>query len=198
MIAAFCRSGAAARKLRTGSRVQSPSKFFEGDFFMKIGDSISSYYGIGSLFGQQNQAKNKQGSGDFDTGATRSGTGPKPAYTPPSISKAMWDMQPAGDTTIAEESEADLAAKARHDQLISGFSESTNMTLAEMIRKRILDQLGLDENSLKAMPPEERAAVEKQIADAIKRELTGIDGGDDNSATSDLPQTASNTDAQTA
>lgn len=164
---------------------------------MKIGDSISSYYGLGSLFAQQSQSKPQQG-GDFDMGVARSGTGPEPAYTPPSLSKAMWDMQPAGDTTIAEETDADREAKARHDQLVSDFSEYANMSPAEMIRKRILDQLGLDENSLKAMPPEERAAVEKQIADAIKRELTGIDGGDSNSATSDVPQTASNTDAQNA
>lgn len=167
---------------------------------MKIGDSISSYYGFGGLFRQQSGQKNKQ-DGAFDAGVARSGTGPEPAYAAPSISKAMWDMQPAGDTTIAEETPEEIEAKARHDQLLRDFSEYANMTPAEMIRKRILDQLGLDEDSLKAMSADQREAIEKQIAEATKRELAGVDdegSGDITHAGGSAPEQASQPSDQPA
>jgi hypothetical protein len=108
----------------------------------------------------------------------------------------MWSMQTGGDTTIKEETQADIDAKARHDSLVSELHDYASMSPAEQIRKRVLDQLGLDEDSLKGMDPDARAAVEKQIADAIKRELAGVEGGSDKPSASDLPQTANDTEAQ--
>jgi hypothetical protein len=75
------------------------------------------------------------------------------------------------------------------------------MTPAEMIRKRILDQLGLDEDSLKAMPADQREAIEKQIAEAIKRELAGVDdegSGDITDAGGSAPEQASQPSGQPA
>ncbi|WP_245306793.1 MULTISPECIES: hypothetical protein [unclassified Rhizobium] len=64
-------------------------------------------------------------------------------------------------------------SKARHDAVISEFTDLVNQTPAERMRSQILERLGLTEDDLKAMPPEEREAIEKQIADELKRQLTG-------------------------
>ncbi|MBB4274361.1 hypothetical protein [Rhizobium mongolense] len=52
--------------------------------------------------------------------------------------------------------------------------------------------------SLAAMPPEERDASEKQIAEAIKRELPGIDSADDTERTASGFQAADIQGKQTA
>ncbi|WP_245312348.1 hypothetical protein [Rhizobium sp. R693] len=73
-------------------------------------------------------------------------------------------------------------SKARHDAVIFEFTDLANQTPAERMRSQILERLGLTEDDLKAMPPKEREAIEKQIADELKRQLTGDDGKDEPSA----------------
>jgi hypothetical protein len=59
---------------------------------MKIGDNISSAYGMNSLFGQSGQ-RNKQQPLDLDTSVRQSGAGLQPSTTPASISSTMWALQ---------------------------------------------------------------------------------------------------------
>lgn len=165
---------------------------------MEIGGSILSLFNPYNLSGDQRAKQQQQQNAPLETESRGRGAGGgvPPSYTPPSISSVMWAMQAAGDTTIKEETQADIDARARHDQLTDALHDYTDMNPAEAIRKRVLDQLGLDEDSLKGMDPDARAAVEKQIAEAIKRELAGVEGGSDKPSVSDLPQTADDTDAQ--
>lgn len=65
-------------------------------------------------------------------------------------------------------------AEAESDSLIAEFMELSKMTPVERLRKELLDSMGLDEESLAAMPPEERSAIEEEIRRAIKQQL-GID-----------------------
>jgi hypothetical protein len=167
------------------------SAIFAGVLFMEINGSILSLFNPYNLSGDQRAKQQQNAPMQGESSAREVGGGMAPSYTAPSISSVMWSMQTAADTTIREETEADIKAKSRHEALVGEMHDYANMTPAEKIRKSILDQMGLDEESLKAMPPEERAAIEKQIADAIKKQLTGIDGGDRNTATADVPETAS-------
>lgn len=77
-------------------------------------------------------------------------------------------------------------AKARHDAVVSEFTDLANMTPAERIRAQILERLGLTEDDLKAMPPEERGAIEKQISDELKRQLTDDDGSKEKPSADDI------------
>lgn len=146
---------------------------------MKIGDSISSYYGVGGLFGQKSgQSKNQQ-SMDVETGVRQSGAGLEPMTTPPSISSTMWALQSAGDTTIGDDDET----KSANDALAAEWSKWANMTPGEKIRAQYLEAKGLTEEDLAAMPADEREAIEKEIAELIKQQLAGID--DDGSKTAE-------------
>ncbi|CAN7209916.1 hypothetical protein [Rhizobium sp. LjRoot258] len=142
---------------------------------MKIGSSISSTYGLTNLFGQSGQ-RNKQQSSNAEMSVRQRGAALQPSSTPTSISSTMWALQSSGMVTM--DGTEDLA-KARHDAVVSEFTDLANMTPAERIRAQILERLGISEDDLAAMPPEEREAIEKQIADELKRQLTGDDDSKD-------------------
>ncbi|WP_245456131.1 hypothetical protein [Rhizobium leguminosarum] len=79
-----------------------------------------------------------------------------------------------------------MAASAAPDALVDEFSKWGNMTPAEYIRARYLEQHDLTEADLAAMPADQRAAIEKEVADQIKREMAGIE--DDGTETAeDVP-----------
>ncbi len=145
---------------------------------MKIGSNISSTYGLSNLFSQSGQ-RNKQQTSDSDVSVRQSGASLQPSSTPTSISSTMWALQASGTVTMDGTEDP---AKTRHDAVVSEFTELANQTPAERIRDQILQRLGLTEDDLKAMPPEQREAVEKQIADELKRQLTGEDSKDKPSA----------------
>ena len=160
---------------------------------MEINGSVLSLFNPYNLSGDQRAKQQQQNTPmQAESSAREVGGGMAPSYTAPSISSVMWSMQTASDTTIAQETDADVEAKQKHDALLQEFQDYANMTPAEKIRKSILDQMGLSEESLKGMDPDARAAIEKQIADEIKKQLTGIDDdGKGSQATADVPQTAS-------
>ncbi|KRB50432.1 hypothetical protein ASE04_16205 [Rhizobium sp. Root708] len=141
---------------------------------MKIGSSVSSTYGLSNLFSQSGQ-RNKQQTGDTEVSVRQSGAALQPSTTPTSISSTMWALQASGTTTMDGTEDA---SKARHDAVISEFTELADKTPAERIRDSVLKSLGITEDELASMPPEERAAVDKQIADELKRQLTGDDSKD--------------------
>jgi len=164
---------------------------------MEINGSILSLFNPYNLSGDQRAKQQQQNTPmQAESSAREVGGGMAPSYTAPSISSVMWSMQTASDTTIAQETDADVEAKQKHDALLQEFHDYADMTPAEKIRKSILDQMGLSEDSLKAMDPDARAAVEKQIADAIKQQLTGIDD-DGKTAVADVPQGASESRSET-
>ncbi len=139
---------------------------------MKIGDSISSSYGLSNLF-QQSGQRNKQQPMTIEDSVRQSGASLAPSTTPTPISSTMWALQATDESQTMSGVEDE--AKARHDAVVSEFSDLANMTLAERIRKQVLDSLGMTEDSLKGMSMDDRAAIEKQIADEVKRQLTGND-----------------------
>lgn len=53
----------------------------------------------------------------------------------------------------------------------SEFLKWAKMNPIERLRAAILESKGLDENSLKAMPAEEREAIEKEIREAIEEKF---------------------------
>lgn len=97
-------------------------------------------------------------------------TGNAPASSA-SLSSALWDME-SGEpvrTTMSGET-----GDNNTDTLLAELQKWSQMTPAEMIRAKILDDKDLTEDSLAALPPEEREAILKEIAETIKIRL-GID-----------------------
>lgn len=141
---------------------------------MKIGDSISSYYGLTGRFGQQSGRGQSGSINDIAGVARQSGPSLQSSGIPSSISSTMWLSQAEDETTVSGKPATDA-----NDALYEEFSKWAKMTPAEKIRAQVLESMGLTEESLQAMQPEERAAVEKQIAEEIKRQLGGNDGKSD-------------------
>lgn len=65
-------------------------------------------------------------------------------------------------------------AERESDGLLSDFMELSKMNPVERLRKELLESMGLTEESLAALPPEQREAIEEEIRRAIKERL-GID-----------------------
>ncbi|NEH42756.1 hypothetical protein GR200_06610 [Rhizobium leguminosarum] len=149
---------------------------------MEISNNIRNYYGIGGLFDQSAKSKNQQTT-DFTKTAPNAAPGLEPSSTPPSIANTIWALQSTGGPYINPPSDDEAAASAAHDALVDEFSKWGNMTPAEYIRARYLEQHDLTEADLAAMPADQRAAIEKEIAKQIKREMAGIE--DDGTETAD-------------
>lgn len=73
-----------------------------------------------------------------------------------------------------------------NDPVVQNFLKFARMTPAEKMRAKMLSQLGLTEDDLKAMSPKEREKVEKKIADMIKKQLGDVAGKDKESFASFL------------
>ncbi|AUW41465.1 hypothetical protein [Rhizobium leguminosarum] len=149
---------------------------------MEISSNIRNYYGVGGLFDQSTKSKHQQTT-DFDSTARNTAPGLEPSSTPPSIANTMWALQSSEGPYINPPSDDEAAASAAHDSLVDEFSKWGNMTPAEYIRARYLEQHDLTEADLAAMPADQRAAIEKEIAEQIKREMAGIE--DDGTETAD-------------
>ena len=67
-----------------------------------------------------------------------------------------------------------VKAQEQSDSLAAEFMELSKMTPAERLREQMLEEMGLTEDSLKALPKEQRQAAEDEIRRAIKEQL-GID-----------------------
>lgn len=86
------------------------------------------------------------------------------------------------DTTVDEEKRTEAK------DLLAEFSKWAHMDAAEMIRAKYLDEKGLTEESLAAMDPEARKAIEEEIAELIKNKL-GVDKGATSADVAELDQT---------
>ena len=89
--------------------------------------------------------------------------------------------EPASNALSTEESGA-----------VAEFLRWANMTPAERIRAQYLEQEGMSEDSLAALPEEERERIEMEIQQRIRDALGGtVDGADISQRASQAYQTAS-------
>ncbi|WP_447588257.1 hypothetical protein [Aquipseudomonas campi] len=61
------------------------------------------------------------------------------------------------------------AAPDAGDDVVQEFMAYMNMSTAEKLRDSMLKELGLTEEELEAMPPEQQKAVEEQLAELMKQ-----------------------------
>lgn len=68
--------------------------------------------------------------------------------------------------------QAQMAAQETRAAARAAFREEIEKTPMERLREEIMESLGIDEDDLNAMGPEERRAIEEQIARMIAERLT--------------------------
>lgn len=118
--------------------------------------------------------------------------GLQPSMTPPSIANTIWAVQASNETYINPPSGKELTIKEANKRTADEFTKWSSMKPEEFIRARYLGAHNLTEDDLKAMSTDERAAIEKEIAEQIKRELADIEG-DGDGTTDPKPTQVSNT-----
>lgn len=103
------------------------------------------------------------------------------ASIPSGFANALWQAQAKLDK-----------AEGESDGLVAEFMELSRMTPVERLRKELLESMGLTEESLAQLPPEERSAIEEEIRRTTKERL-GVDetaGGADGQAAGAGPEEA--------
>ncbi len=142
---------------------------------MKIGSGFDSSYLVGQ-YGATNASAStsasSQTSSSFQSAlsGTQSAAGSAPSADKVSLSaqgKAASAADSAGGDAAAKATKKlDAAAKALEE-----LFTYAKKTPAQLMREKILKQMGLTEDDLKKMPPEKQMAIEKTIADKIKEML---------------------------
>ena len=94
--------------------------------------------------------------------------GPSPAQTTSSTG-ASNAASGTGATTASSSPTASLAPKA--DDVAQQFMDYAKMNPMERMRAQILKSMGLTEDDLKKMSPEQQKAVEQKIEQMIKQQL---------------------------
>jgi hypothetical protein len=127
---------------------------------MKIGsDNLLANYTLA----RQTSSKREDFTGSSEeSGVTRT-SAPTVAPSMPQTSafaRALW-------TIGADKSETTSADTG----IVEEFMELAKMTPAERLRRQMLEEMGLTEDSLKALPPEERKAIEAEIREAIEQQF---------------------------
>ncbi|MNT11116.1 hypothetical protein D3C72_1459790 [compost metagenome] len=145
---------------------------------MKIDNSISSYYfsqrraQSGSTAPIEENAGNEQKQRLMPTIA--------PPSNATSLSNAFW-------ISATREEEAKPSITSPETDTSSGgtvsdeFLQQAKMNLAERIRARLLEALGLTEDDVKAMEPAKRAAFEEEVRKAVERAM-GVEQQRDDTA----------------
>lgn len=73
--------------------------------------------------------------------------------------------------------EPTLASAPSAPSVEDRFLEEAHKSPMQRLREQILDSMGLDEQSLAALPAEQRRAAEDRIAQIIKEKLRAANGG---------------------
>ena len=81
------------------------------------------------------------------------------------------------DNTVASEG-FKYAGSPSKSAAVTEFLAFSQMSFADFVRMRYLEKHGLTEDDLKSMPSDQREAIQKEIAEDIKREMTGGNSGD--------------------
>ena len=125
---------------------------------------------LDSLLAPSTQQDDNQGSRSRSSVASITGSDTVPA---PALSQALWDLssQESGDDSDAADTvTASSSTPSARDALFDELHEWASMTLGEKIRAQFLDDRGLTEDDVAAMPAEEREALEAEIREAILRQ----------------------------
>ncbi len=101
-------------------------------------------------------------------------TGGAPRRQPPSVGPAMPMPSGLSNALWLANVKKDEDLQAERDGLLGEFMELSRMSVAERLRKEILDKMGLTEESLKDLPPADRKVIEDEIRRKIQ-ERFGID-----------------------
>lgn len=132
---------------------------------MKIDSSISNYY-----FAQGRHSKdgaNAHNEVADQPAQRRSAISVAPATSSTSLSKALWLLT----ENVAPAISGSVAETASGSSAIDEFLEWSQMTLPEKIRAQYLEEHNLTEESLQAMPLDERQKIEEEIRKAIFEQL---------------------------
>ncbi|WP_295560790.1 hypothetical protein [uncultured Sphingomonas sp.] len=91
----------------------------------------------------------------------------------------MKSDRPAGATTLASSTSSSATGSAKLDAALEAFRKEGKMTPAERMRRQVMKDMKITEDDLKAMPPDQRDAMEKTIGEevALRLKKLGIDGG---------------------
>lgn len=144
---------------------------------MKIDNSISNYY-----FSQRRQQMGTVSPIEESPSEQRPRSAPTvaPASTSSALSNALWASATRDEGGTASITGKDGPAPAG-TSVSDEFLQRSKMSLAEQIRQQILDKLGLTEEDLQAMDPEQRKAVEEEIRRAVERAM-GVEKQRDDAA----------------
>lgn len=112
------------------------------------------------------------------------GTGTVPA----SPADAASPRKKEGDDEAPSPFQQDLAAI--REKGFSAFVEDMQKQKMEELRKEILAAMGLTEEALKEMPADQRAAIEKIVAEEIRRRLSAQSTVEDGTGTQGAGNTA--------
>ncbi|WEX87715.1 hypothetical protein PZN02_000142 [Sinorhizobium garamanticum] len=133
---------------------------------MKIESSLSNYY-----LSQRRSVASSLPSLD-EAGGDRAQRRPPPTIAPASpsvsLSRALWQSFAEDETAASSITEGKSPFGS---SVADEFLEWSTMSFAEKIRVQYLEAHGLTEESLEAMPPEERAAIEEEIRKAVAESL---------------------------
>jgi hypothetical protein len=94
-----------------------------------------------------------------------------------SLSAALWQID--SGTPVRTTMSGKVEDTSSSDELVAELHKWANMTPAEMIRAKVLERMGLTEESLDAMPADERKIIEDEIAAEVKRSLGINEDGTD-------------------
>lgn len=67
--------------------------------------------------------------------------------------------------------------KARFSTVLAEFEKAAIETPAEKARRHVLERHHLSERAYAALPPDEKKAIDAEIAEAVKRQLTRRSNG---------------------
>ena len=73
--------------------------------------------------------------------------------------------------TASATSKPGAAPASSFDQILAAFKKEAAKTPAERARDQVLKQHGLTEDSYKSLPPEQKKAIDAEIATAVQRVL---------------------------
>lgn len=128
---------------------------------------------IGGLYGQHNRPHSSGAKGHANDGTAVFELPPEPAHETPPASAASQQ----NDADSSAESAEDDAPKTAYEKIVEvGFSQFVadleEQKLKEL-REKILNAMGLNEEMLAEMTPEQRGVIEKMVAEEIKRRIEG-------------------------
>jgi len=155
---------------------------------MQLRNNLSGYSGLGQLQGFA-KSTSKQSPQFGDSVRNQSGIGSQPSSIPSSIADTVWALQAGTETYINPPSGKELTIKEANKKAAEEFAEWSKMSPEQFARASYLGAHNLTEDDLKVMSPDERAAIEKEIAEQIKRQLTDLDAIGDSTTKRAVPET---------